>query len=313
MNQLNRIPRLLVTSVIRGNQQHHSQGGLFLIDMEQQAVNLVLDWNTIDIDWTGRGFEKGLRAIVIDGETMYLAAGDELFAYSLASEPLGSWRNPYLKHCRSMAVHERKLFLLSAGFDCVLAFDLDKKTFDWAMHIDTKQFRFKGAPFDPAGEDGPLPLNKLELTDIYCGTGGMYLNGQNTHGLLLFNGSSIEMTAKLGDHCYNAQPFRKGVLFIDNELSALRYSGRENRSEDRSLPLPVHNPDDLQHEESDFSGVAKPGFGRGLCVINDRAVAVGTSPSTIHLYDLRENRHLFSVNLSRDVRTAIHDIALWPF
>ena len=51
----------------------------------------------------------------------------------------------------------------------------------------------------------------------------------------------------------------------------------------------------------------------GLCVINEGIVAGGSSPSTVTVYDLPENRILFSVNLSRDIRNAIHGLEVWPF
>ena len=58
---------------------------------------------------------------------------------------IGSWRNPYLKHCHEIAVWERTLFLASTGFDSILGFDLDRKEFTWAMHVETEQFRFRVA------------------------------------------------------------------------------------------------------------------------------------------------------------------------
>ena len=80
----------------------------------------------MDIDWQGRGWDRGLRGIAFDGETVYIAASDELFAYRPDFRPLGSWRNRYLKHCHEICRHERTLFLASTGFDSVLGFDLDR-------------------------------------------------------------------------------------------------------------------------------------------------------------------------------------------
>jgi len=42
-------------------------------------------------------------------------------------------------------------------------------------------------------------------------------------------------------------------------------------------------------------------------------VAGGSSPSTITLYDLQANEMLLSVNLSTDVRNAIHGLEQWPY
>ncbi len=57
----------------------------------------------------------------------------------------------------------------------------------------------------------------------------------------------------------------------------------------------------------------QPGFARGLCVLSNTVVAGGSSPSTVSLYDLAANCRLLSVNLSMDVRNAIHGLACWPY
>jgi hypothetical protein len=57
------IPPLIATSVVRGSEQGQSHGGVYLIDPSAQAVHQVLDWNTADIDWTGRGWDRGLRGV----------------------------------------------------------------------------------------------------------------------------------------------------------------------------------------------------------------------------------------------------------
>ena len=112
--------KLVTTSVVRGSYQGESHGGVYLIDLEKREVRQTLDWNKADIDWQGRGWDRGLRGIAFDGETVYIAASDELFAYTPDFKPLGAWRNPYLKHCHEISVWERRLFLASAGFDTIL-------------------------------------------------------------------------------------------------------------------------------------------------------------------------------------------------
>jgi hypothetical protein len=48
-------------------------------------------------------------------------------------------------------------------------------------------------------------------------------------------------------------------------------------------------------------------------VLSDRLVAGGSSPSTVTLYDLAANETVLSVNLSMDVRNAIHGLEVWPY
>ena len=305
--------KLVTTSVVRGSQQGQSHGGVYLIDLEHRSVRQAIDWNKGDIDWQGRGWDRGLRGITFDGGLVYIAASDELFAFTPDFRPAGSWRNAYLKHCHEVAVHERSLFLTSTGFDSILAFDLDAQEFRWAMHVATDQFRFKGIVYDPRKQDGPLMLNKLHINSIHCTQGGMYITGLHTGGMLLFNGKHVQMAAELPPGSHNARPFRDGVLFNDTEANALRYAGRGEGLEDRAMPVPSYPDEELLNRDLDASGVARPGFARGLCVLSDSVVAGGSSPSTVSVYDLAANERLLSVNMTMDVRNAIHGLEIWPY
>ncbi|MBP6105672.1 MAG: hypothetical protein V9E93_06835 [Steroidobacteraceae bacterium] len=305
--------KLVTTSVVRGSHQGESHGGVYLLDLESQAVSQKLDWNTAAIDWQGRGWDRGLRGIAFDGDVVYVAASDELFAYRPDFSLIGSWRNAYLRHCHEIAVHERRLYLTSTAFDTVLGFDLDAHEFSWALHLAVHQFQFKGNVFDPRLADGPLPLNKLHLNNVHSTQGGLYVTGLKTGGMLLYNGERVQMSVELPPGTHNAQPFRDGVLFNDTEADALRYTGRGEGREDRALKVPRYPADALRNLDLDQSKVARPGFARGLCVISDTVVAGGSSPSTISVYDLKANTRLLSVNLTMDVRNAIHGLAVWPY
>ena len=298
--------------MVRGSHQGESHGGVYLIDLERRDIRQVIDWNNANIDWQGRGWDRGLRGIAFDGQVVYIAASDELFAYTPDFRQIGSWRNPYLKHCHEIAVWKRTLFLTSTGFDTVLGFDLDKKEFTWAMHVETQQFRFRGRVYDPRKDDGPLALNKLHLNNVVPTQGGMYLSGTKTGGMVLYNGREIRMSVELPPGTHNAQPFRDGVLFNDTEADVVRYAGRGGK-EDRALKVPRYPDDQLQNRNLDQSNIARQGFARGLAVFSQSVVAGGSSPSTISVYDLAKNECVLSVNLTMDVRNAIHGLEVWPF
>lgn len=298
---------------MRGAQQGESHGGVYLVDFESQSVKQTIDWNTAGIDWQGRGWDRGLRGIAFDGERVFIAASDELFAYSPDFQLINSWRNPYLKHCHEIAVYGRSLYLTSTGFDSILGFDLDKLCFNWAMHVQSKGVRFTPVGFDPTGDEGPLMLNQMHINNVFCNQHGMYISGLRTGGMLHFNGSAIGMSAELPPGTHNAQPFRDGVLFNDSEDDVLRYAGRGEGEEDRAMYVPQYDPDKLVNFSVEDRKLARPGFARGLCVVSDQMVAGGASPSTVTLYDLAGNQTLGSVQLSADVRNAIHGLELWPF
>ena len=127
--------KLIATSVIRGSQQDESHGGVYTVDFETQESVQHVDWNTSDIDFEGRGADRGLRGIAFDADDIYIAASDELFCYDRDFNIVHSYRNRYLKHCHEICRMDRHLFLTSTGFDSLLAFNLDTSSFEWGFHL----------------------------------------------------------------------------------------------------------------------------------------------------------------------------------
>ncbi len=305
--------KLIATSVVRGSRQGESHGGVCLVDLQSQQVSMPVDWDTMDIDWQGRGWDRGLRGIAFHDETVYIAASDELFAFTPDFKQIGSWRCPYLKHCHEITVWEGNLFLTSTGFDSILAFDLEKKEFHWGLYLETENFRYTGSVYDPMGEKGPLMLNKLHVNNVVCREGGMYISGLKTGGMLHFNGEHVRMAVTLPAGTHNAMPFRDGVLFNDTASDRVRWLGRDDAEPERSLAVPKYDPSELTNKSMDDSRIARQGFARGLCALSERVIAGGSSPSTITLYDLVDNRQLMSVRLSVDIRNAIHGLEVFPY
>jgi hypothetical protein len=296
--------------VVRGSRQGESHGGVYLVDFGADRAVRVLDWNTMEIDWQGRGWDRGLRGIEFDGETVYIAASDELFAYTPDFQRIGSWRNRYLKHCHEICRHERTLFLTSTGFDSILGFDLDAKSFSWGLQVAPVGDGFAGKPFDPEFETGPAAGNALHLNNVFCAQGGMHISGLRTAGVLLFNGRELKRWVAIPVGAHNARPFRDGVLFNDTEADVVRFA---TRTAERAFPVPRYQPAQLTHVDPGDTRVARQGFGRGLCVVDDERFAAGSSPSTITLHDLRPGAVARMATLSHDVRNAIHGLEAWPF
>ena len=301
---------LIATSVVRGSRQGESHGGVYLVDFARRRTRQVLDWNRTDIDWSGRGWDRGLRGIAFDGETVYIAASDELFAFDPAFRLLGAWRNPWLRHCHEIAVHGRRLFLTSTGFDAVLGFDLDARAFCWGLRIAFDGIGYHALPVDPTGRQAPDPSGELHLNQVFCDETGMYLGGLHVCGMLCFDGRRIEKVIALPAGIHNVRPWRDGVLFNDtasDRLCCITPGGT------RHFPVPRPEAHLLENSALATDGVARAGFARGLCEVDMRTVAAGSSPSTITLYDLDAARSVGSVVLSRDVRNAIHGLARWPY
>jgi hypothetical protein len=298
--------------VVRGTSKGDSHGGAYLVDLDNLVVEQKLDWNTADIDWQGRGWDRGLRGIAFDGDRIFIAASDELYAYDRNFNRIDSWRCDYLKHCHEIAVFERKLFLASTAYDSILVFDLDENRFVWGLHIDLQAFRFRSTTFDPEKDGGPIRLNRLQLNNVVPTQGGLYIGGAKSGGMLHFNGEGTLMSVTLPEGNHNAQPYRDGVLYHDTNDNMIRYASRDG-SEDRAINAPLYEPSDLETSKVDDPALARQGFGRGLCVISDRIIASGSSPSTIALHDVQDSKTVLSVNISMDVRNTIHGVEVWPY
>jgi len=274
---------LIATSVVRGSHQRESHGGIYLIDLERERVRRAVDWNTADIDWQGRGWDRGLRGIAFDGERVLVAASDELFVYDRQFRQLASYRNPYLKHCHEINRYRRRLYLTSTGFDALLGFDLDTHRFSWGLRIARDRRGLRGLPFNPEGRSGPAPGNALHLNSVSCNRRALYLSGLRTGGLHAYTGRYLTPVVRLPDGTHNAQPFRDGVLFNDTSKNLVRFVPTQGQQ--RVFPVPVYNPKLLEATEMGDGSVARQAFARGLCVIRDGLIAAGSSPCTVTLHD----------------------------
>ena len=283
---------------------------MYVVDFGHDRAAQVVDWNTMGIDWQGRGWDRGLRGIEFDSETVYIAGSDELFAFTPDFELVGSWRNRYLKHCHEISRHERTLFMTSTGFDSIVGFDLDSRTFSWGMYVEAQNDGFIARQFDPLFENGPAASNTLHLNSVFCAAGGMHVSGLRTRGILLYNGRTIRRWVELPAGTHNARPFRNGVLFNDTEADAVRIVTRDAQ---HAFPVPRFAPERLTHVDPGDTRLARQAFARGLCVVGDDAIACGSSPSTITLHSLRAGKKSRMATLTFDVRNAIHGLEVWPF
>jgi len=307
-----KLPKLVATSVVRGSQQGESHGGVFTVDFEKQESYQHVDWNTGEIDFEGRGADRGLRGIAFDENHILIAASDELFRYDRNFKITGSFRNRYLKHCHEINRMERTLFLTSTGFDCLLAFDLDRNDFIWGMQLQRQLGGWLGARFDPRANDGPEPINNFHINMVHVDGSGVYLSGLKTKAMLHVNSKfEINEVCNIPEGAHNAQPYRDGVLVNDTASDHVRYSGRDGTN--KALRIATYDESEIEFAGIDDSKVARQGFGRGLCPVGERFVAGGSSPSTVSLYDVDSDQLVASVNLTMDIRNAIHGLELWPF
>jgi hypothetical protein len=305
------LPTVIATSVVRGSQQGESHGGVYIVDFHRQEGRQVVDWNTGTIDFAGRGADRGLRGIAFHGKDLWIAASDELFRYDREFSVQDSFRNRYLKHCHEICVFENRLFLTSTGFDSLLAFNLDTLRYDWGFCLQRPYGDWGGYAFDPRTDLGPAPVNDFHINMVHVDARGIFLSGLRTGALLHIDSEKrVSVVCDLPQGTHNAQPWRDGVILNDTQSDCVRYVPRSGG--EKAFSVPVYEEALLEFASIDDSRVARQGFGRGLTGYGDRFLVAGSSPSTITIYDLASNARVASVNLTMDIRNAIHGLELWP-
>ena len=307
-----KLPTLIATSVVRGSQQGESHGGIYTVDFDSQSGQQRVDWNTSQIDFEGRGADRGLRGIAFDDDEIFIAASDELYSYDRSFTILDSYRNRYLKHCHEICRKDDHLFLTSTGFDSLLAFNLETFEFKWGFKLEKTYGKWTGYTFDPLSGAGPAPVNDFHINMVHVDDGGIFLSGLKTNALLRINHKwEVSEVCNLPGGAHNARPWKDGVLFNDTASDHVRYVGRDG--EQTAFKIVTYDESNVQFAGIDDSKIARQGFARGLATFDDRFVVVGSSPSTITIYDFENRQTVGSVNLSMDIRNAIHGLEIWPF
>lgn len=183
------LPMIITSSVIRGADQGDSHGGVYLIDLEKDKVKKVLDWNTTDIDWAGRGGDRGLRGIALFEDKVYMAASDEIYVFDRKFRMLSSIRHPLLKHCHETFLDGSLLYITSTGFNAVLVLDLESEDFVGGQHFEFSKLGAiaykRGFPAKP--KTSGINMNEPEGYSL-VGENSLHINNvQVLNGALYFS------------------------------------------------------------------------------------------------------------------------------
>jgi hypothetical protein len=303
------LPKVIATSVVRGANKDESHGGIYLVDLALDEVEQVVDWNTVEISWEGRGWDRGLRGIAVCGQQVFVAASDELFRFDRQFKINGSWRSPFLRHAHEISRFDDHLLVTSTGFDSILRFNLTSLEFDrgWLIRPRGKE-TLNLSTFDPR-RNGPPPGNSIHLNNVFQDASGMYVSGRGLPFLLQINDGALQPLTRLPMGTHNVFTYADGVLFNDTSADLLAY---EAPGQFCYLDVPRYRFDQLENADLGDDKLARQGFGRGLCPYRDNIVIAGSSPSTITAWDLTARSAIKSVNISMDIRNAVHGLEIWP-
>lgn len=139
---------------------------------------------------------------------------------------------------------------------------------------------------------------------------GIFLSGMRTEALLhLNNRMVVSEVCTLPAGVHNARPWDDNILFNDTASDCVRYVRRDGRQQ--AFRIRRYDESEIEFAGIDGSKIARQAFGRGLCTVGDRLIVGGSSPSTVSVYDLEVNTVVSAVNLTMDIRNAIHGLEVW--
>ena len=326
----NYLPKVLVSSVIRSSQKGESHGGIYLVDLETEKVSQVFDWNSPSISWEGRGGERGLRGITFYKDQIYLADTKELYCFNQDFKIIASFRNPYLKYTHEICVDQDKLYLTSTAFDSILVFDLfqkcfvegfcfrRKKTNVWRRGVNklARIFRyslplninFQMYAYDLFGEDGPSEKDSIHLNNVTLSDEGICFSGTGLEQLIQIKNKQFKAINTIPRGTHNVQFFHQHLLYNDTPNDRISLIEKDQA---KHYVIKQY----MEKELTNFGipkDYARQAFGRGLSTWGDYIIG-GSSPATISVYHVEKRDAIKVINLSKDIRNAIHGLEIWPY
>ncbi len=312
------LPKVLMTDVVRSTHQGDSHGGAYLVDLETGTHERVLNWNTAEISWKGRGADRGLRGIAFHGDEIFIAASDEVFVFDRGFGIVRSHRNPFLSHCHEIWLEDGTLYLTSTGYDSVLEMDIATGRFVAGWWLDADMRRGESLSmslrrFDPENPDGVVPERRdvLHINSVSRHDGMTLFSGVRLPGLMAIRDGRLGRFAQIRPGSHNAQAFGDdGVIYNATGHDALVIADAKGFDR-RILRFPRYPEGELLNADLPEDH-ARQGFGRGLC-FRDGLIIVGSSPATVSVYEAETGRMIRSVNITMDVRHCPHGLEIWPF
>ena len=322
---MEKLPIILCSSTIRSAQEGESHGGMYLVDLENENFEQVINWNDSSIDWEGRGSDRGLRGIAYYKDFILCAASDEVVVYDQKFQHITSFKNKYLKHCHEIKVKDDFLYMTSTGYDSILKFDLKKERYTRGflyrtLYSDNRYLssiqRKSGIskkiflPFDPEGGNGPGLRDTNHLNNVFLQDGSIYFSGTGFKTLFAIDeNEKLQKIVDIPKGTHNVMFFKDYLIFNNTANDTVDLNTKEGKQVVQ-FKIPKYSFDDLINSDIP-NDHARQGFGRGLVCVDDYIIS-GSSPATINVYSISKKKMVKSINITKDIKIAIHGLDIYP-
>lgn len=321
------LPTVIASSVIRSTEEGDSHGGIYVIDFETEMVKQVVDWNSPDISWEGRGAERGLRGFEFYEGQIISAASDEIYFYDKDFKVIKSFQNKYLSHCHEIYREGDLLYISSTNFDAILIFNLKEEKFIDSFYYRRNYFLKEGylkyflnklkltnflykseySWFDPNSEKGPSPKDTNHINNVHVIDEEIFFSGRWLKQIYKVDRDrNLETVRQIPLGTHNVKLFDSGILYNHTSKNKICL---ELENESMILDIPTFEKEELVND-SIPEDHARQGFGRGLCICNDYIIG-GSSPATVTLYSKSSGKVIKSITITKDVRNAIHGLEVF--
>jgi hypothetical protein len=153
--------------------------------------------------------------------------------------------------------------------------------------------------------------DQLHVNNVVFHKGSLLLSGTEMRHVVAIHDGRADVFARVPTGTHNAQPFLRGIVANHTARNRIVYLTRGGWPR-RSFPIKTYERAALINSSLPADH-ARQAFGRGLCMWMQRLLIAGSSPATISVFDFDTRERLVCINLTMDLRNAIHGLELWPF
>lgn len=300
------LPRVLLTTVIRGTKPGAPHGRLAVVDLSTGVSTDLLSWD-LPVPAEAGGGARGLRGVAVAFGRIWVLSFGALLELGPDLSLRSVWSHPTLADAHQICVWGEQLVVVSTAFDALLAFDPRQGCFTWGCVLRGDPDALQVASFDPAQADTwPRARDTVHLNQVHAGKGVLWTSGLRLPYLVRLDGDAVEAVGSLPLGTHDVRPVAGGLVLHDTAADRLAFGPAEAL---RGIAVPQRDPLHLTHLGD---GRSRAGFARGLVVLGEDRVAGGLSPASVHVYNLSTGCVDSSVWLTTDAREAVHGLCLWP-
>jgi hypothetical protein len=313
--------KAIVSSVIRASQKGDEHGNIFIADLDKEKFEGVFSLADQDINWAGRGGERGIRGIQAYDDYIFAATNNEVLVFDKNFDIQATYSCPWLGGVHEIAIDAKKgiLFLTSTSYNAVVSFIINERKFLNAYHFSKNLDSV--SIHDPNTRPGWITRLKIKkgwavshINNVQVDiTGKARVSGYYSDRFVIISNPKNEVV-KIRKGTHNPQIiFDKGqpmVIYNHSEKDRL-VIGKTSGEVIRDAKIPVLPPEhfvDIPKNEK----IARHPWCRGLAV-NSELVVAGSTPAMINVYERNTLKFIKSIIMRQDIRHAIHGLTFWPY